>query len=1220
MSDPIDPALAGRFAHLHCHSHYSFLDGGVRVESLVNRAREFGMPALAVTDHGNMCSAMDLWDACDDESVPVKPIFGTELYITTDHTVRDSKVKDRYHLLTLAMNPTGYQNLVKLNSYAHRDGFYHKPRIDFDMLAAHSEGLITTSTDIGGKVAQLIIAGEVDQARQEVGRFREVFGDRYYLEFQEHGLHEENIYNAELWKIHQETGIDFVVTQDAHYLNQDDAEAHDALLCISTGSLLSDSERLRFDSDQFYFKSTEEMWAVTSPHLRPGLFRTGEIADRVESFIKFGDYHLPAFPDLPEGVSDDDFLRQQSIDGIGKRYGKMTDALRERMDYELGVIAKMGFSSYFLIVSDFIKWAKQHDIAVGPGRGSAAGSIVAYATEITDVDPLEYDLLFERFLNPSRVSMPDIDIDFDPEGREAVIEYTRQKYGNDSVCQIITFSQLKAKAVVRDVGRVMDVPIPEIESMTKLIPEEPKMTLAKALEIEPKLTEIRRSNARYGKLFDTALRLEGLNRHTGIHAAGVIIAPEAVENFIPLYRQKGEIITTQFAMEHCERLGLLKMDFLGLRNLTIIKRCIEIIRRVHGIDIDLTSLPLDDPKTYELLQRGDTFGVFQVESDGMRKLLKRLKPDCFDDVIAVLAMYRPGPLGSGMVDTYVEVKHGRQEQQSLHPLIDDILAETNGVILYQEQVMRIASQMAGFSLAEADKLRKAMGKKKADLMDKFKSQFIAGAGEKGVDPGESERIFDLMAYFAGYGFNKSHSAAYAFITYQTGYLKANYPVEYEAAIMTCEMGEQSKLAQYLDDARELQIPVRGPDITVGEAGFTVAPVRPEELKQVRDADRAPTHAIVFGLGGVKGIGVAVIDSIVAERDANGPFATLLDFAERIDPKLVNTSMLDKLARCGALDALAKVTHGQAGEEPADFARRIRPRLAAAADTLHSIAVQAWQERTSGQAGLFGGGDDGADDTARQIDALLPAAPEWADQDLLSAEKEMLGFYFSTHPLARHARLLGEFTSHTTSQMFGSAGGTRVVAGGMIVGFREPTIRAGRNAGRKMGVFQLADMEGQIGCVCFSNVYERLDPSVFPADDAAPTIVLVKGSIDDGSKRGGRNGGNGNGANGGSNNADQPRQILVDDVIPIDRAYDKMTGLVELTLDADAIDDKLLSRIRMVLSANMGDVPVQFNVRSSIGRAVLRTGQKFRVRPSASLRETISEMLGPAAMVCKMQRN
>lgn len=1440
MTDTKALADAKQYCHLHCHSHYSFLDGGVRVQKLVQRAADLGMPALALSDHGNMCGAMDLYLAAKElgdsnGQWKVKPIIGTEAYITDDLKKRGGK---SFHLLLLAADEQGYKNLVKLNSISHRDGFYNRPRIDFDTLAAHNAGLICTSACLAGELDGACLAGTTTDAERIIGRYREVFDDRYYLEFQNHGIEEQLRANDIKLQLAQRLRVPFICTNDSHYLDRADSDAHDCLLCISTGALRRETNRMKFDNDQFYFKTAEEMAETFTGPLREGLWRTKEIADRCDVKLKFGEYFLPKFPSVPAGMTDDDYIRHLAEKGCEARYGKLSDAIRDRLNFELGVISQMGFPSYFLIVQDFINWAKQQDIPVGPGRGSAAGSIVAYALGITDVDPLKYDLLFERFLNPSRISMPDIDIDFCPEGREAVINYVREKYGEDCVCQIITFAQLKAKAVVRDVGRVLEMPLDEVNRIAKMIPEAPKMSLKKAFEEEPKLREVEAQSYRHRELFEVARRLEGLVRHTGIHAAGVIIAPGPLENYVPLFRQRKEgsdgeaVMTTQFAMEHCESIGLLKMDFLGLRNLTIIRRCEQLVAQSRRLEIDWNAIPDNDGKTYDMLQRGDAMGVFQLESDGMRKLLTQLKPDCFADLIALLAMYRPGPLEAGMVSTYVDVKHGRQPIASLHPHIDDVLAESNGVILYQEQVMRIANKLGGFSLAEADNLRKAMGKKKADLMAQFRDKFVAGAEAQGFEGKKAGEIFDLMAFFAGYGFNKcvtgdavivdadtgerttvgelyrdgrpfrihalgedwklhprrvtdvmhngrkpvftvrtaqgrqltatanhpfrtldgwahladlqvgdriamarqlpttttrsipdhelialggllsegnvchptclyffnnnqaaiddfvaavetfpetaaridhrdsnqmevcvstgrdtrfqatsdvfwdrivaiepqgmqetydltvehdhnfvangfvvhnSHSTAYAFITYQTAYLKANFPVEYQAALLTCEMGVHDKLAQYLDDTRQMGVDVRGPDVCVGDAGFSVAPIDPTRATaSINGANAAtgngngaaktapttgPDREILFGLGGIKGVGVGVINALVAERAANGPYKSLLDFAERVDPKIANNRVLEALVRAGAFDLLARMSFAaeESPEDSAVFAKRIRPRLLAGLETLRSIGAQKAAERRSGQMSLFGAATATAVDERVQLEKLLPEAPSWSDQELLAAEKETLGFYFTTHPLARHADTFAEFATHDGISVTQIEPGSKVLIGGVVGSFRDVMTKKGR----AMAVFELEDMRGKVSCVCFPDAWEANHDNM--PRDMQPMVVFVQGRTD-------------------RRDGEENVQVIAEKIISVDAVREQLTQMVTLRLRAEIVSDPLIAELRRIFSINRGDVPVRIAVSSELGRVLLNTGPRWRITPSTHFHAAVAELLGPHAISFHIQRH
>ena len=1204
-SATIPDDLKQDFVHLHCHSHYSFLDGGCEVEKIVRRAAEWNMPAVALTDHGVMCGAMDLYAECkkqanEDGSWKVKPIIGTEAYICDDHNKK--KKESMHHLLLLAQNEEGYRNLVKLNAASHAHGYYYKPRIDMDLLAAHHAGLIVTSACLAGEVAQACASGNFEDAEKVVGVYRDIFGDRYYLEVQNHDIEDERKAAAGKLRLAEKLKIPFIATNDSHYLDQADYRAHDALLCICTGANVSDMRRFRFENDSFWFKDQQAMWETFPPEMRRGLYTTKEIADRCDVKLKFGEYFLPVFPDTPKEMTELEYMRKLAEDGCRARYPDFdgSDALRQRLDYEVGVIEKMGFPGYFLITADFIAWARKNGIPVGPGRGSAAGSIVAYGLGITDVDPLKYDLLFERFLNPSRISMPDIDVDFCPLGRERVIEYVREKYGDECVCQIITYNRLKAKAAVRDVGRVMEIPLADVDRIARLIPDGPGVSLRSAFEDEPKLREIEQSSYRYKDLFDIARRLEGLNRHTGIHAAGVIIAPGPLPNYLPLYRASGgpdekPQLVSQYSMEWCEKLGLLKMDFLGLRNLTIIQRGVELVERSLGHKLNWTDesqVNLNDPLTYEMLSRGDAIGVFQLESDGMRKLLQRLQPDCFDDLIALLALYRPGPLQSGMVDIYVDVKHGRRKPLQLHESIDHILAETNSVVLYQEQVMRIANEMGGFSLAEADNLRKAMGKKNMDLMKGFRDQFVAGAVAQDIPGKTAGEIFDLMAEFASYGFNKSHSTAYAFVTFQTAWLKANWPVEYQAALMTCEMGSQDKLVQYLDDTRSMGICVRGPDVTVGEAGFTVVP-RTEDSPPAppNKSGRAFTNEIVFGLAGIKGVGEGAINQMVAERTEKGTFTTLLDFAERIDPRQINARTLETLIRAGALDHLARLSFPEfADDEPADLARKIRPRLVAGNDALIGIAQAGAADRRSGQMGLFGDVEP-EQDASSSLEGLLPNAPPWADQELLAAEKETLGFFFSSHPLAQHAAALEEFATHDTLSAAACEPGTRLLIGGMVASLREITIRQGKNQGRRMASLMLEDLRGNIECVCFADAWEKFGERLHAAGDSP--VVFLQGRADV---------------------REEKPQVIIDTIIPVDQVHEDLTQLVTIRLRNESVNDGLVSEMRRVFETHRGDVPVRMSVYSDLGRVIVTTGPRWRIRPSLNLRDALSDVLGQSGDV------
>ncbi|MFZ5646740.1 MAG: DNA polymerase III subunit alpha, partial [Bacillota bacterium] len=785
------------FVHLHVHSEYSLLDGAARIKKAVKKAVQLGMPALAMTDHGVMFGAVDFYKACKKEGI--KPVLGCEVYVaprTMSH--RTPRVDDSpYHLVLLAENAEGYKNLLKLVSMGFTDGFYYKPRVDKQALAAHSKGLIALSGCIAGEVAAKVLAGKIDDAAEAAAQYREIFGgENFFLELQDHGFEEQRTANRELVNISGRTGIPLVVTNDVHYVDKTHAEMQDVLLCIQTGKTVDDPDRMKFQSQELYLKSREEMHLLFG-EIPVAMDVTMAIAERCSVDLSFGTLHLPPY-DVPVGYTVDTYLEKLCLDGIKTRYGDFNETVEKRLAFELKVIKQMGYSGYFLIVWDMIHYARQNGIPVGPGRGSAAGSLVAYSLGITDIDPLKYGLLFERFLNPERVSMPDIDMDFCFERRGEVINYVVRKYGSDRVAQIATFGTMAARAAIRDVGRTLSMPYSDVDKVAKLVPSELHITIEKALNDSPDLKELYESNRQVKKLIDMAGLLEGMPRHASTHAAGLVITKDPLTHYLPLYKASDGPLTTQFAKDQVEELGLLKMDLLGLRTLTVVADAVRMIEENRGIAIDMGSIPLDDEKTYELLGRGEGTGVFQLESSGMRAILKELKPGVFEDIVALVALYRPGPLGSGMVNDFILSKHGQRKITYLHPILEPILKDTYGVILYQEQVMRIASDMAGFTLGEADMLRRAMGKKKPEIIAGLRAQFVEGAVKNNVDADIAGQIFDLMEYFAGYGFNKSHSAAYALVSYQTAYLKANYPVEFMTALLTSVRDNTDKVVVYIE--------------------------------------------------------------------------------------------------------------------------------------------------------------------------------------------------------------------------------------------------------------------------------------------------------------------------------------------------------------------------------------------------------------------------------------
>jgi DNA polymerase-3 subunit alpha len=828
--------MTADFVHLHVHSEYSLLDGASRLENLVQRAVEYEMPSIAITDHGVMYGVVDFYKLA--KKAGINPVIGCELYMAPRSRFdKEAHIDDTlHHLVLLAENNQGYKNLVSIVSKAYMDGFYYKPRADKELLTQHNQGIIGLSACLAGEIPRLILNDNYEQAKKTACEYREIFGkDNYFLEMMEHHLPDQRVVNEALRKLSQETGIPLVVTNDAHYLRREDARIHDILLCIQTGKTLQDENRLRFNGQEYYIKSPQEM-ASLFPNDLDALRRTVEIADRCQVDFDFTQMHLPEYQ-VPDGYDLDSYLHKLCRDGLSRRYSQgVSQEAEERLAHELRIIQQMGFSSYFLIVQDFVGWARARGIPVGPGRGSAAGSLVAYCLEITNIDPLKYGLLFERFLNPERVSMPDIDIDFCYERREEVIEYVVSKYGADHVAQIITFGTMLAKGAIRDVGRVMDLPLSEVDRIAKLVPEELGVTLEEALQT-PELKQLYNSDPEVKQLLDLAQGIEGMPRHASKHAAGIVISSEPLQNFVPL-QKNGDAVITQFPKETVEEIGLLKMDFLGLRTLTVIGDCLQNIESQYHEQLDPDQFPLDDPKTYELLASGETSGIFQLESAGMRHILKNMNPERLDDLIALNALYRPGPLGSGMVDDFISRRCGQTKVQYPHPVLESILKETYGVILYQEQVMQISSKLAGFSMAEADSLRKAMGKKKPEVLSAMKENFIQGAQERDVDTQKAAEIFELMEHFAGYGFNKSHSAAYAFIAYQTAYLKAHYPVAFMAAMLTSIRNNSDKVSYYIQECQRLGVEILPPDVNESLENFTVV-----GDKYIR-----------FGLAAVKNVG------------------------------------------------------------------------------------------------------------------------------------------------------------------------------------------------------------------------------------------------------------------------------------------------------------------------------------------------------------------------------
>ncbi len=1043
------------FVHLHVHTQYSLLDGAIRIDDLLRRAAEFEMQAVSVTDHGTMFGAVEFFQKAS--AAGIKPIIGCEIYVAPrtrfDKTPLDNK--DLSHLILLAKDEEGYRNLCKLATTAQLDGFYYRPRIDKQILKECSRGLIGLTACLHGEIPRRIKQGNIDQAEKAAREYLRIFGENnFYLEVQNNGIIEQDLVNKTLLDIGQRLSIPLVASNDCHYLDKTDVRAHDVLLCIQTGKTVEDNERFKFRTDQLYFKSKAEMHAAFKDY--PGaLSNTVDIAARCNIGFDFKTYHFPRFADA-SGKDSDTLFTQQVQQGFELRMQRLKEKnpqidekiYIERLAYEMSVIQDMGFSGYFLIVADFIRHAKENNIPVGPGRGSAAGSLVAYSLGITDLDPIAHGLIFERFLNPARKSMPDIDVDFCIDGREDVYRYVVGKYGGgDYVAQIITFGKLKTRAVIRDVGRALNIPLAEVDAIAKMVPDILNISLDEALEREPRLLELARQKPEIDELINICRVLEGLPRHASTHAAGVVIADQPLVNYMPLYRgKKGEVVT-QYDMKIVEKIGLVKFDFLGLRNLTVIANTVALIASQGRTPPDLEQIELTDADTYRLLSAGDTTGVFQLESSGMKDLLVRLRPETFDDVIALVALYRPGPMESGMIDDYVARKHGRKKVEYLLSQLEPILQETYGVIVYQEQVMKIANDLANYSMAEADDLRKAMGKKIPEIMAEHRERFVNGAIDNKIAAEQAAPIFSLMEKFGGYGFNKSHSAAYALIAYQTAYLKTHYPVEFMASLLTSEMHSTDGVVKYIVECRNHDITVLPPDINYSQKAFTV------------DNDK-----IRFGLVAVKNVGEAAIEAIIESRE-EGAFASLFDFCERVDLKKVNKRVIESLIKCGAFDSTdANRSQMMAALEDAlDYGQRVQ------------------KERLDPQIGLF----DGAVNPQVINAPGLPDIEEWSENQRLAFEKESLGFYVSGHPLKHYSDLLDKFTNANAISIKELKNGNAVRIGGLIRSIK--IIKTKR--GDLMAFVTIEDLHGAVEATIFSRVYTRIS-DLLVEDNA----IFIQGQI------------------------------------------------------------------------------------------------------------------------------
>ncbi|MCG6923110.1 MAG: DNA polymerase III subunit alpha [Acidobacteria bacterium] len=1166
------------FVHLHLHTEYSLLDGAGHVGELVGEAERLGMTAMAITDHGNMFGAVSFHDACRDRGL--KPILGCEIYVATGSRFsrQAASASEAYnHFTLLASNETGYHNLVKLVSMGYLEGFYHRPRIDKDILADHSEGLIGLSGCLSSEIAQHLLAGADAAALESVGLFSEILGkDRFYLEVMDHGIPEQRRVNQALLRIREKTGLKLAATNDAHYLHKDDNQAHDVLLCIGSGKKVQDAERLRFDTSEFYLKSPEEMAALFPDHPE-ALRSTVQIAEMCDFTLK-GVSSLPAF-EVPPGFTIESYFEKVTRAGFAERRrgldplaeaGRLRHPVADyeaRLEKEIGVIRRVGFSGYFLIVWDFIRYAREQGIPVGPGRGSAAGSLVAWSLRITDIDPIENDLIFERFLNEERISPPDIDIDFCEARRGEVIEYVTRKYGRENVAQIITFGTMKAKAVVRDVGRVMDLSYAEVDKIAKMIPFDLKMTLERALMESPPLKEAYDKEPQVKELIDISKRLEGTTRHASTHAAGVVIAPQPLTDLVPLFKSNTGDVTTQFDMKGCERVGLLKMDFLGLRTLTLIDNCVKMVEAQLGIHVDPEKIPLDDAETFELFTAGKTSGLFQFESDGMRDILQRFKPDRLEHLTALNALYRPGPMQ--MIDDFIRRRHGQTRVTYEHPSMEPILKETYGVMVYQEQVMKIASALAGFTLGEADILRKAMGKKKVEVMATQMEKFLAGSTKNGVPERKARRVWSLMEQFAGYGFNKSHSAAYAWLAYQTAYLKTNYPAYFMAALLTSERANTDKMVQYIGECREMGIRVLPPDVNEAQKFFTVVPRAVAEGEETPGGGpAAPATDIRFGLAAIKNVGEGAVEAMLTAREEGGAFRSLFDFCDRVDLRAVNRRVVESLVKSGSFDSIDER----------------RSALFKAIDRAMDAGQKRQRDREQGQSSLFGMLEDPAAEGAGP--EPVPDAPAWPEAERLAFEKESLGFFITGHPLERFRGELEQWASASTGRLDQAGANGEVSVGGIVTALR--LIKTKR--GDRMASFVLEDLEGSVECLVFPETYKKTAGRL--ADDQ---VVLVKGRAE---------------------TPDEGRaRLLASDVMPLEQAKLAEARSVTIRVPARGWDRSKGERLRDILGSHRGDCPVTLEiVRPGAYAVALAPSAAYRVRPGSVLRDEVEALLGPGALV------
>jgi DNA polymerase III subunit alpha len=1137
------------FIHLHNHSDYSILDGAITIEKLVKKAQDLGMPAVALTDHGNMFGAIDFYQKA--RKAGITPIIGQEFYMApgsrmSKESSRNNGEETSYHLILLARDLTGYRNLMKLSSIGFTEGFYYKPRIDFEVLTAYAKGLVCSTACLSGQIPSLIIKGKQGEARELAGRFREIFGrENFYLELQDHGIPEQKIVNNELVKIGKELDIGLIATNDAHYTNREDAHSHEVLLCVQTGKLMKDTDRMKFRTNEFYLKSVNEMSALFAG-IPDALRNTRAIYEMIELELDLGKPILPHF-EVPADYNLDTYLRRLVYEGANTRFGaQVSEEVRKRIDYELTVIMNMHFSGYFLIVWDVVNYARRQRIPVGPGRGSAAGSIVSYCLGITALNPLKYDLLFERFLNPGRNEMPDMDLDFCAERRDEVINYVKKKYGDDHVSQIITFNKMKAKAVIKDVARVMDIPFARANEISKLIDED---RLHETLEKSKDFQNLYKDKENGKDLIDTSLKLEGLIRSAGKHAAGIVISRGPLTDYVPLYKDKDGSISSQYEKNALEKTGLVKMDFLGLKNLSIIEKTLELIANTTGDKLDIENIPLDDKDTYRLLQRADTKGVFQLESGGMQTLLRRLGPTCFEDIIAVVALYRPGPLNSGMADDFIRRKRSPKLVEYPHKLLEGVLSDTLGVVIYQEQVMRISQLIGGFTMPEADELRKAMGKKKIDIINALEEKFLSGAEKNKISRDLAERLYSMIKKFGEYGFNKSHSAAYALVAYQTAYLKAHYPLQYMTALLSAQPDRQDDVIQYINDCRGDCIRIHPPSVNSSEYSFTI------------EGD-----SIRFGLSAIKGLGEKAIASIIhARRD--GPFRSLKEFLEGIDYQTVNRGVFESLIKSGAMDCIHKN----------------RAQLYASIDIMLDTGRRLQEDHASGQGNLFGGGD--AAHGAAGINIELLDVKEWHDNEKLGREKEVLGLYLSGHPLAKFEKEIRMLSSVSLSNITQDCNGRTLSIVGMLTGVQ---IKRAQKTGAKYAVGELEDMDGSLGVIFFSKVLSKREALIIGGEPLMVTGVLEAES-------------------------DTQRKLIATEVKSLKEARKESISALHIKLNTIGVDDDMLKSLESVFTRHKGDCPVYFHVNVKDQEKVIKAHPSYNIRPSEGLVKDLSLIVGQESL-------